>query len=290
MKYNLKDFETVVNVSKIANLHYFEFTNQYHTKKDTHEFRELIYVDSGHIYTKSESYQGILNTNQLIIHKPYEVHSLSCPESIAPNVIIIGFECDSPELDIFSDAPFTLSPDHQRILTEIVKEGRTVFMPPYDVPNLKDMRKQKSFPFGSDQMIKIQLETLFIKLIRGKKSTDTLASPSVADTKIYEVYDYLNKNFREHIKLDELCFLFNTNKTTLCQNFKKAYGQTIIDYINTLKIKEAKVLMREGKYNLTEISAMLGFNSIHYFSRMFKEIEHRSPSVYIKTIKAKLGV
>ena len=290
MNYNLKSFDMAVSVTKIANLHYFEFTNEYHTKKDTHEFRELIYVDSGRIYTKAESYSGILDTNQLIIHKPLEVNSLSCTGDTAPNVIIIGFESDCDELDCFSEAPFTLNADLQKILTEIVKEGRTVFMPPYDVPNLRDMRKQKNYPFGSDQMIKIQLETLFIKLIRSKKSTDALVTSSDADAKIYEVYDYLLKNFREHIKLDELCFLFNTNKTTLCQNFKKAYGQTIVEFVNSLKIKEAKVLMREGKYNLTEISAMLGFNSIHYFSRMFKEIEHRSPSLYIKTIKAKLGV
>ncbi len=290
MNYKLKDFEMAVNVTKIANLHYFEFTNEYHTKKDTHEFRELIYVDSGRIYTKAESYSGILETNQLIIHRPYEVHSLSCTGDTAPNVIIIGFECSSKELDVFSESPFNLNADQQKILTEIVKEGRTVFMPPYDVPNQKDMQKQKNYPFGSDQMIKIQLETLFIKLIRSKKNTDTLVSQSVTDTKIHEVYDYLGQNFREHIKLDELCFLFSTNKTTLCQNFKKAYGKTIVEHVNSLKIKEAKVLMREGKYNLTEISAMLGFGSIHYFSRLFKEIEHRSPSVYIKTIKAKLGV
>ena len=290
MNYKLKDFEMAVNVTKIANLHYFEFTNEYHTKKDTHEFRELIYVDSGRIYTKAESYSGILETNQLIIHRPREIHSLSCTGDTAPNVIIIGFECSSKELDVFSESPFNLNADQQKILTEIVKEGRTVFMPPYDVPNQKDMQKQKNYPFGSDQMIKIQLETLFIKLIRSKKNTDTLVSQSVTDTKIHEVYDYLGQNFREHIKLDELCFLFSTNKTTLCQSFKKAYGKTIVEHVNSLKIKEAKTLMREGKYNLTEISAMLGFGSIHYFSRLFKEIEHRSPSVYIKTIKAKLGV
>jgi len=201
MNYNLKDFEMAVNVTKIANLHYFEFTNEYHTKKDTHEFRELIYVDSGRIYTKAESYSGILETNQLIIHRPHEIHSLSCTGDTAPNVIIIGFECSAKELDSFSESPFYLNSDQQKILTEIVKEGRTVFMPPYDVPNQKDMRKQKNCPFGSDQMIKIQLETLFIKLIRSKKSTDALVSPSVTDTKINEVYDYLGKNFREHIKL-----------------------------------------------------------------------------------------
>ena len=114
--------------------------------------------------------------------------------------------------------------------------------------------------------------------------------PSIVDMKIYDVYNYLTKNFREPINLDELCFLFNTNKTTLCYNFKKAYGQTIISYVNYLKIKEAKILIREGKLNLTEISSKLGFNSIHYFSRMFKDQEHQSPSSYINTIKAKLDV
>ena len=290
MEYILNELETSVSVSKIANLHYFEFTNQYHTKKDTHAFRELIYVDSGHIYTEGENYSGILKTNQLIIHKPNEIHSLTCPDDIAPSVIIIGFESDCPLLDEFSQSPCDLSLDQQKILTEIVKEGRTVFMPPYDVPNLKKMKRQEFSPFGSAQMIKVLLETLFIKLIRNKKMPDTAIAESASDIKTFEVYDYINNNFTQHIKLDELCFLFGTNKTTLCASFKKQYGQTIIDYINTRRIKEAKRLMREGKYNLTQIAEMTGFNSIHYFSRMFKEVEHRSPSVYINTIKAKLGV
>lgn len=90
------------------------------------------------------------------------------------------------------------------------------------------------------------------------------------------------------MSLSELCFLFGTNKTTLCSKFRAVYGETVISYINKLKIKEAKKLLRKGEYNFTEISAIVGFSSVHYFSRIFKQYENQSPTSYIKTIKSRL--
>lgn len=290
MEFKLKQFKKHIEVSRIANIHYFEFTRQYHTFKDNHPFRELIYVDSGLINVESENYSGVLTKNSMIIHKAGETHSLTCVDDNAPSVIIIGFECNCPELDIFSNTPVTLTHDRQKLLTDIIKEGRTVFLPPYDVPNLTDMKKRKDFPFGADQMIKLKLETLFIELIRSTNSTLSTAETVVTNTKINEIYDYINENFREPISLDELCFLYSTNKTTLCSHFKKTYGDTVINYINSLKMREAKRLLREGKYNLTQISSILGFSSIHYFSRLFKLSQGISPSNYIKTIKSRLEV
>ncbi len=288
MKYKLKKFEKAIEVTRIANIHYFEFTKQYHTFEDQHDFRELIYVDSGLINVESESYTGVLNENSLIIHKAGETHSLTCFNENAPSVIIIGFECKAPELDIFSTKPVRLTAEKQKLLTEIIKEGRTVFLPPYDVPNVADMKKRHDYPFGADQMIKLKLETFFIELIRSAEMVVSKNETAVSDTKIPEIYTYINENFREKISLNELCFLFGTNKTSLCSGFKKTYGDTVTNYINRLKIKEAKRLMREGEYNLTQISSILGFSSVHYFSRLFKQYEKKAPTEYIKTIKARL--
>lgn len=288
MEYKLKRFEKVLEVAKIANIHYFEFTTEYQTYRERHSFRELLYVDSGFATAKSESFTGIIQENQLIIHKEDEVHSLSCPQTDAISVIIIGFECKSSELDSLSLAPVTLNDGQKKLLTEIIKEGRSVFLPPYDVPNQKDMKKRKGYPFGADQMIKIKLESLLIELIRSKQNVSQEEKPDISDSKIGEVYRYLNENFREKIRLSELCFLFGTNKTTLCDKFKEAFGETIISYANRLKIKESKRLMRKGGYNLTEISALVGFSSVHYFSRIFKQYENQSPTNYIKTIKSRL--
>ena len=288
MEFKLKRFEKSIEVTRIANIHYFEFTRQYQTFKDNHAFRELVYVDTGSINVEAENFSGTLTENMLIIHKTGEIHSLTCPEDSAPNVIIIGFECKADELDMFSKAPVVLEDEQQKILTEIIKEGRTVFKAPYDVPNLKDMKKRKDYPFGADQMIKLKLEMLLIELVRSRENVENVAETDGFDPKTFEVYSYVKKNFREKITLSELCFIFGTNKTTLCSSFKKAYGDTVIGYINYLKIKEAKKMLREGKYNLTEISAMLGFSSVHYFSRMFKKQQNVSPSEYIRTIKSRL--
>ena len=288
MDFKLKRFEKQIEVTRMANIHYFEFTRQYQTFKDNHAFRELIYVDTGEVNVQSENFSGTLTANMLIIHKSGEIHSLTCPKDSAPNVIIIGFECKASELDAFSETPVLLKDDQQKILTEIIKEGRTVFKAPYDIPNLKDMKKRKDYPFGADQMIKLKLEMLLIELVRSKLTVNSKQEGESFDPKTYEVYSYVKKNFKEKITLSELCFLFGTNKTTLCNSFKKAYGDTVIGYINYLKIKEAKKMLREGKYNFTEISQMLGFSSVHYFSRLFKKQQGVSPSDYIKTIKSRL--
>jgi len=288
LDFKLKRFDTAIDVTRIANIHYFEFTNEYHTKKDQHPFRELVYVDNSSVFVDAEHYCGVLRKNQLIIHNALEPHALSCPDALPANVIIIGFECKSSALDQFSSKPYTLTPELQRALTEIIKEGRSVFLPPYDLPNLRDMKKRKDYPFGADQMIKLCMESFLIRLIRSESASASHTESVRPSSKIVEIYRYINENFREHINLDELCFLFNTNKTTLCSQFRQVYGITIIDYVNHLKIKEAKILLREGNQNITQIAVNLGFSSLHYFSRIFKQYEGMSPSDYVKTIKSKL--
>lgn len=287
MEYKLKNFLQPVKVNKLANIHYFEFTEEFHTKKDCHSFRELLYVDSGYLEIDADNYKGSLKENQLIIHQSNEAHSLLCPHNENPNVIIIGFECDCNELDSFSESPVTLNDSQKKLLSEAIKEGRNVFLPPYDIPGQKNMKKRKDFPFGADQLIKLKLENLFIELIRNKYQTDIVEQSDTASDKTIEIARYLNENFRQKIKLSELCFLFGTNSTTLCNTFYNTYGKTIISYVITLRIKEAKRLMRSGNYNLTEISSMVGFSSIHYFSKIFKQYENQSPTAYIKTVKAK---
>jgi len=288
MNYKLKNFITPVSVSRIANLHYFEFINEYHTTDDSHNFCELLYVDRGSVTVNAENYKGELSDNQIIIHRPNEMHALSCKENIAPNVIIIGFECLCPELEIFSKSPFTLSSEQKRMLADVMKEGMSVYTPPFDLPNVLDMTKRDEFPFGADQMIKLKLEAFLISIIRGKAAFQNLLNSEVHEqSRIEAIHQYITENFTEKILLDNICFIFGTNKTTLCQDFKNEYKTTVVNYINLLKVKEAKALLRENKLTVTEISEKLGFNSIHYFSRMFKKVTGHTPKEYSKSIRSK---
>ncbi len=141
MEFKLQELETPLVVSRIANVHYFEFTSQYQTTDDSHNFCELLYVDNGSLCVYADNYSGILSSNQLIIHRANELHSLKCNENINPHIIIIGFECDAPELKAFPMAPATLQPSHRKMLVGILNEGMNLFAPPYNIPNTLEMKK-----------------------------------------------------------------------------------------------------------------------------------------------------
>ncbi len=284
-------FSDVVNVSKIINIHYFEFVNKYHTIENSHNFCELLYVDRGSITVHSENFSGILYENQLIIHRPNEKHSLECNDSVAPNVIIVGFECLSEDIELFSKIPATLQPNQIRILSKVMNEGMKAFSPPYDLPNTTEMQIRPDIPYAALQLTKLHLEMLLISILRDiKKEKEANSGAVEEESKISAVHKYLLEHFTEKITLDNLCFLFRTNKTTLCREFKNIYGLTISNYINKLRVDEAKVLIRKNELSITEIAESLGFDSIHYFCKLFKKTTNQSAKEYFKSIRSKLDL
>lgn len=290
MEFKLKNFKIQLTVSRIANIHYFEFVRKYQTHDDFHNFCELLYVDNGAVMVHSENYTGLVSNNQLIIHRPNEIHSLICADDVAPNVIIIGFECLCDAIAPFANSPITLSAEHKKMLAEIMKEGMNAYEPPYDTITL-DMQKRNDPVFGSDQMLKLRMEMFLITLVRDFDIRDnTLKWESEEENKVSGVQKYIEEHYMEKIQLEHLCFLFGTNKTTLCRNFKNVYGRSVTEYINMLKEKEAKRLLRENELSITEISERLGFTSIHYFCRFFKKETGHSPKEYIKSIRSKLNI
>ena len=154
------------------------------------------------------------------------------------------------------------------------------------------MKKRKDFPFGADQMIKIGLESFLITLVRDFCENEG-AKEITHDTtlgNIQAIHQYITENYNTKISLDNLCFLFGTNKTTLCKSFRQEYGTTILNYINSLKVREAKSLLRKNQMNSTQIAESLGYESIHYFCRQFKKATGQTPTEYAKSIRSKLNI
>jgi AraC-like DNA-binding protein len=69
--------------------------------------------------------------------------------------------------------------------------------------------------------------------------------------------------------------------------FKEQLGTTIHKYITSVRIGQAKRLIREGGMTLTEIAGRTGFASIHHFSRMFRKVTGVPPSRYAADVGAR---
>ena len=282
MKYVSKALENTLSVTGIVNLHFFEFDRDFATDDEEHPFYELVFVNSGSLFVTSEDYSGTLRKNELIIHRQNTTHALRCPTEVSTSVIIIGFECDSTLIDRFSYTPIEPDATAIRRLAEIVKEGRGVFKPPYNIP-VYDMKKRKHQQIGAEQVLRILLEYFLIRLIRGHASAELAEEAPERTLMVQEIIDYVSDNYREKITIDELAFIFRTNRATLCKEFKAATGKTLIEFINDKKLKIAKERILGTQDSFTSISEYLNFESIHYFTRFFKKLTGMSPREYRAT-------
>ena len=92
--------------------------------------------------------------------------------------------------------------------------------------------------------------------------------------------DYIRKNFRRDIKLDDIAEYLRYNKFYLCRVFKDETGQTIQNFILELRINNAKVLLKKTNMQLTEIVYGCGFSSQAYFCHIFKKCTGMTPLQY----------
>lgn len=97
---------------------------------------------------------------------------------------------------------------------------------------------------------------------------------------MYIVERYCRENYMRQICLEDLIDLVHYNKTSLLQRFREVYGTTPRNYVIQIRLQKAKELLKDTDYSISEISDQLGFTSVHYFSRFFKEKEKYSPLEY----------
>ena len=106
-------------------------------------------------------------------------------------------------------------------------------------------------------------------------------SPSTErDTDFLRVVDYIENHLSEQITLDDLTKLVHLDKSYLIVRFKEKWGIPPMKYVNWIRIERAKILLAVTDKSITEIAESVGFRSVHYFSRFFKDKEKLTPNDY----------
>jgi AraC-like DNA-binding protein len=98
--------------------------------------------------------------------------------------------------------------------------------------------------------------------------------------KIAEISNYIETHYAEPLTLTHLSQSFYLSPYYLSRVFKEISGFSFIEYLNHNRIKEAQRLLRESNWKVLRIAESVGYDSIAYFGRVFKETVHMSPLQY----------
>jgi len=281
-------------IKKIVTIHYFEYAKDYVFEGEKHDFWEFLYVDKGEVEVMADNLGYKLKQGEMIFHKPNEFHNVWANGRVAPNLIVISFECKSPSISYFNNKIINLGDSEKELLANILREARNAYSSPLDDPSLKKLEKKSHQPIGCEQLIRIYLEQLLINLIRKGSKLNVASKPSSSvknrsDTDLVKrIINFLKENVHTSLTFDDVCRFSNLSRTNLKVLFKEKTGLGVMEYFKNLKIDESKTMIREGEYNFTEIAHRLGYSSIHYFSRHFKKVTGMTPSEYAYSVKIKI--
>lgn len=283
-----------IEVSHLITLHYFEFAKDYIFAGEQHDFWELVYVDAGEIEVTADHNGYVLKQGDIIFHQPNEHHSLWANNRIAPNVIVITFECRSPAMRFFENKTFHLGNGDRNLLASVLKYGFQAFEPPFDDPRYNRLVGKSDAAFGAEQHIRLYLELFLMSIISqrytdtGGKRLSTAAKERSENDVTGKLIAYMDEHITGDLTLEQMCELLHISKSFLVRLFKQKTGQSVMKYYKNLKIEKAKNLIRECRHNFTEIAEMLQYASIHSFSRQFKHVTGQTPSEYSRSVQARI--
>ncbi len=105
--------------------------------------------------------------------------------------------------------------------------------------------------------------------------------PTLPENKVFaEILGFVTENCHRKITMETLSKKFNYSISTISHMFSKNCGKSLPEYIDTLRLDEAKYYLRSGKAGISEIALFLGYSSSNYFSSVFKKKFGMTPKEY----------
>ncbi len=261
-----------MEVETLYTLLYHEKELGFRFKGEQHECWELTYVDKGSMYNVVEGKEYALHQGDMMLFAPGQWHSQYADDTVSVCYMTVTFGMHLMEPDLLTDRAFQSDHEIRSLLEKIMQEKET-------------------HPIYSDDLILCYLKEILIRLLRAQKlehiisKADTEMKHTIESDIISDVMQYVKNNLDKKLTVSQIAKTIPVSSSYLSTLFRKNTGKHLVEYISAEKMKRAKEYMRERKYTFTQISEMLGFNSIHYFSKLFKKQFGITPSEYTNSIK-----
>ena len=253
----------------------------------SYDFWQLYYVERGEYVCQIGGKELALHAGQLLICEPGQVRTTLLQRHAI--VGIISFRCGSDDMVLLKNIPIRLTADMRDNLHGLLKMGSDIFTLVSDPQRFVGQELRDGTSSHRLQTVKNRLELLLIDIHDSISRKENQGEISQNQKNYYEqqfevISAFLQSNLHRNVTVAEICAYTGLSENTVKRVCRYAVDCGAIHYFLTLKIEEAKRLIRRTDKTFTQIAECLGFSGIHYFSRLFKRITGMSPQQYARTV------
>ncbi len=132
-----------------------------------------------------------------------------------------------------------------------------------------------------EEMLTLLLTHLLIVFDR-ELSREHIITNEYMDREMDNAVSYFNENYNKDISIEQYAESRGMSVSWFIRNFKKFTGTAPMQFIVSLRINNAQILLEQTNYTINEIAKIVGYDDQLYFSRLFRKQKGFSPSQYRK--------
>ncbi len=240
-----------------------------------HEELEILFIEKGRGKFKVDLDCYELKEGDILIVKPSALHSMHQIENTPCEWSTIVFNLNMLNSSITDGclikyfAPI-LNNEHQ-LPSLIISDSKGYNEIAGSIKELLNCYNSKNIAF--ELRLKSQLFYFFSLLYENDLVLMKPSSPLTNETtkKIKIILNYIHENYMNELLMRDIANVCHFSEYYFMKFFKRHLGVTCTEYINAYRLHVASNLLNTTDTPITEISLETGFNSVSYFSKLFKE-------------------
>lgn len=260
----------------------------------SHDYVQIWYVREGECEHYVQNKKYILKKNEFFLIPPFVKHKVGLKNQYCQIIA-----CDFPLQILTEDSVFFRETGQEegqysikRSFTEEAKKVRPKCDAGVKRGQMMENSLKKMLMIYTEKSryysIELKASLIYLMLeifrIESSQSTEKKRKNKEYFEDVNKVKFYISNNLLKKMYLKELAAQAKMSTSSFCTYFRKYTGQTVVDFINDLRIEQAKGLLMETKMSVFEICINSGYNDMAYFSRAFKKRTGCTPNQYRKSI------
>ncbi|WP_127588671.1 AraC family transcriptional regulator [Paenibacillus koleovorans] len=261
--------------------HHIRRTNPFGRQNHYHSTYEIYFLLSGQrtYFIKDRSY--LISPGNLVFINKQDVHKTMDVAEPGHERVVINFSDKMLGEDHAAFHSTLLAPFAYVTPVFNLKLPQQSFVKTLLEKMSGELQQQQS---GYEAYIRLLLTELL--LFAGRLAENQLPEVKEQSSPLHRfvtaVIRHINEHFQDPLSLNGLAVQFGVSPFALSRAFPKITGFTLVEYINTTRIKEAQRLLAATELKIIQIAGLCGFESMAHFGRMFKKLTALSPAAYRK--------
>lgn len=253
-----------------------------------HDFCELVIVTQGHAFQCLEKREFPVTAGDVFLLQGQQEHYFHGRENLdLINVMYDPQKAGLPENELRRMpgycAMFLLEPAYRRThrFESRLHLRRIPLARAEELAAEMDRELTDRRP-GFEAAARAKLTELLVFLSRAYTETDT--TEAAALLRVGHVIGALENDFSRDWKLEDLLEIAHMSRSNLMRVFRRATGQTPIDYLIRLRVQKAMRRLLDTDLPITDIALETGFSDSNYFTRQFRKALGETPTAYRKRL------